>query len=128
MLRNAISLNPETGSTRFQQDDEINDVLAHDVSYVEILQVTRGDYERIDIEPKPVPMAQVSWADALSTADRLKHVSDLALTMELNRRGSIIAGRILSEQQPISKSSITHTRKEEHGTESNLTGRTKSFN
>ncbi|MGA7225982.1 MAG: hypothetical protein WBX16_24210 [Candidatus Acidiferrales bacterium] len=88
-------------------------------SFIELLGV--ADYERQDVaKPKPVQMAEVSWADALSTADRLKHVSDLALTMELNRRGSIIAGRILSEQQPISTSSINLKQGKQHGTESHF--------
>ena len=71
-MREAISSNPASGTTRFQDESEAQ-------SFIELLGVTRDDYERQDIaKPKPVPMAQVSWADARPMADKLKDVSDLA--------------------------------------------------
>jgi hypothetical protein len=72
-------------------------------SFIELLGA--ADYEKHSTakpravkvaKPKPIPMAEASWADAMSTADRLKQISDLALTMELNRRGYRAAGKVLS--------------------------------
>ena len=88
-MRKAIALDESTGSTN-RQDDE-------PCSYHETLGCHRGDYERQDVaKPKPVPMAQVSWADARPTAERLKDASDLAFIMEARRRGYEIADRVLS--------------------------------
>ena len=86
-MRKVTALDESTGRTNCQDDEPC--------SYREALECTRSDYERIDVA-KPIPMAQVSWADAMSTADRLKQISDLALTMELNRRGYRAAAKILS--------------------------------
>jgi hypothetical protein len=100
-MRPALSLNPETATTRQQMDDEIgSDDLAHDISYAEILQCSRSDYERQDVaEPKPVvkaaePMAEVSW----TTADVMRRVSPLAFAMEAYRRGMTLVNvqKILS--------------------------------
>jgi hypothetical protein len=95
-MRPAISLAPETGTSRWQADDEIgNDELAHDISYVELLGCQRCDYERQDVaKPKPAQMAQVSW----STADVLRRASDTAFALEAYRRGLTLVGakRILS--------------------------------
>lgn len=84
-MRPAISLAPETGTSRWQADDEIgNDELAHDISYVELLGCQRSDYERQDVaKPKPAQMAQVSW----STADVLRNASNLAFALEAHSRG-----------------------------------------
>jgi hypothetical protein len=97
-MRPAISLDPDTATTRYQADDEIaHDDLSHDISYHEVLEVTRGDYERQDsAKPTPVPMAQVSWQQARTTADVLKDASELAFMMEARRRGYAVAGKILS--------------------------------
>jgi hypothetical protein len=98
-MRPAISLDRETGTSRFQADDDINEDLSHDISYREALGCVRNDYECMSVpEQKVVPMAEVSWADAMTTADRLKHISDLALMMELNRRGHKSASKILETQ------------------------------
>ena len=99
-MREAISSNPASGTTRFQADDDINEDLSHDISYHETLECVRDAYERQDIAaPQPAPMAQVSWADARPMADRLKDVSDLALMMELNRRGYRAVAKILSDER-----------------------------
>jgi hypothetical protein len=100
-MRPAISLAPETGTTRFQADDDINEELSPDISYHEALGCVRSDYERMDIKKSPVakvaaPMAEVSWQQARSTADVLKDASELAFLMEARRRGYEVAGRILS--------------------------------
>jgi|SRR5271156_2611673 hypothetical protein len=98
-MRPALSTDENSGSSRFQADDEVNDELAHDVTFVEILQCSRSDYERHDVaKPKPhavaiaAPMASVSW----STAQRLQGVSDAAFAIEMRRRGYEIARKILS--------------------------------
>jgi len=94
-MRPAISTNPETGSSRFQADDEVNDDLANDISYREALGCLRSDYERQDVaRPKPAPMAQVSW----STAEQMRQISDCAFAIEAYRRGQrlVSANQILS--------------------------------
>jgi hypothetical protein len=96
-MHEAISLDTTTATTRWQEDDHINEELSHDVSYMEILQATRSDYERQDVaKPKPAPIAIFSWADARSTAARLKEVSDFALALELRRRGYIGAQNVIA--------------------------------
>ena len=115
-MRPAISTDETTGSSRFQADNEIgSDDLSHDISYHETLGCHRDDYERQDVaEPKPVPMAQVSWADARPMADRLKDASDLALALELRRRGYIVASKILDGRHCPSGRKI-HKRKKREG-------------
>ena len=84
-MREPISSNPASGTTRFQVESPAQ-------SFIELLGV--ADYERQDVAaPQPTPIAPAPW---VPMADRLKDASDLALTMELNRRGSIIASKILS--------------------------------
>jgi hypothetical protein len=91
-MRPAISLAPETGTTRYQADDEISEVLAHDITFIELLGCRRSDYERQDVaKPKPVQMAEISW----TTADVMRRASDLAFAFEARRRGYISAGKIL---------------------------------
>jgi hypothetical protein len=98
-MRHAISTDHETGSTRYQADDDINEDLSHDISYIELLSCQRSDYERQDVaKPKHVQMAQVSWFDARPMCEKLKEASDLCLRMEMMRRGYEIAGKILSSK------------------------------
>jgi hypothetical protein len=84
-MRPALSTDNNSGSSRFQADDEISDELAHDISYVELLGCQRSSYERIDIEKKPTPvqMAEISW----TTADVMHRASDTAFAIEAYRRG-----------------------------------------
>jgi hypothetical protein len=108
-MRIAISLDPDTATTRYQADDEIgSDDLSHDISYAEILEVTRGDYDcRDDPKPRVVksaePIATVSWADARPMSEKLKDASDLAFLLEANRRGYAIAGNVLTGRWPSGK-------------------------
>jgi len=101
-MRPAISADPETGTTRQQMDDEIGrDDLAHDISFAELLGVTRSAYERIDIKKSPAvkveaPMAEVSWQQARATADVLRDASEFAFQLEMRRRGYTLASKILS--------------------------------
>lgn len=89
-MRKAISSNPASGTTRFQDESEAQ-------SFIELLGVTRDDYERQDIaKPKPVPMVEISWQQARSTADVLKDASELTFRLEMMRRGYAIASKILS--------------------------------
>lgn len=88
-MRSAISLDPTTGTSRWQEED------VFDISYAEILQVECHLYERQDIAaPKPVPMAEISWADARPMSEKLKQVSDYAFAIEAHRRGM----RVVSAQ------------------------------
>jgi hypothetical protein len=92
-MRNAISTDESTGTTRHQPHDE-------PWSFHLMLGCNRNSYERISVPrkkaaPQPAPMATVSWADARPMAEKLKDASDLALALELNRRGYIVAGTIL---------------------------------
>jgi hypothetical protein len=102
-MRPAISTTEATGTTRWQEDDEISESLAHDATFTELLGVTRKDYERMDVaKPRvvksPEPMATVSWSDARPMAEKLKDVSDAAFAIEAYRRGMklIAVKRILS--------------------------------
>jgi hypothetical protein len=114
-MRPAISLAPETGTTRFQSDDDINEDLSPDISYHESLGCVRSDYERQDVaKPKPVPTAQVSWSDARPMGDRLKDASDLAFRMEALRRGYEIAGKILDGRHYPSAKTI-HKKQSQRG-------------
>jgi hypothetical protein len=96
-MRPAISTDETTGSSRWQADDEVNDELAHDISFTESLECERHHYERSDIKKAPV-MAEVSWADARPMCDKLKDASDFAIFLELNRRGYAIAGNVLKQE------------------------------
>ena len=92
-MRPAISLNPETGTTRWQDD-------AEPCSYHLMLGVVRSEYERVDVMKSPVvkdvPMAEVTWQQARATADVMKDVSEYAFRLEMLRRGYEVAGKILS--------------------------------
>src|SRR5277367_934810 len=101
-MRRALSTDENSGSSRFQADDEVNDDLAHDISYAEALGCVRQNYERMSIPKIPAvkeaaPMAAVSW----STAQQLQGVSDVAFAFEAHRRGlclvsakNILSGKV----------------------------------
>jgi hypothetical protein len=98
-MRPAFSTDLNSGSSRFQADDEVNDDLAHDISYQELLQCLRHDYERMDVKKprmvkSPEPMAEISW----TTADVMRRASDTAFAIEAHSRGFKLVGakRILS--------------------------------
>lgn len=78
-MREPISSNPASGTTRFQVESPAQ-------SFIELLGV--ADYER-------VPVAEVSWQQARPMADVLKEASELAFLMEARRRGYEVAGKIL---------------------------------
>ena len=108
-MRKVIALDESTGSTNMQDDEPC--------SYHRLLGVVRSEYERQDVAaPKPAPMAQVSWADAMTTADRLKQISDVALTLELHGRGYEVAGKILSGKYYSSGKKV-HKKKSKRGTQ-----------
>lgn len=100
-MRKAISTDPETGTSRWQEED------SYDASWAEILEIKRHCYERQDVAVKKsapvevaVPMAETPWVAeqvSRSTADVLRYASDVALRLEMIRRGRIIAGKILGE-------------------------------
>jgi hypothetical protein len=103
-MRRVLSTDEQSGTDRFQKDDEVNDELAHDVTFIELLGCKRSDYERQDVAtPKPVPMATVAWFDARPMCDKLKDASDLAFLLEANRRGYAIAGNALTGRWPSGK-------------------------
>jgi len=93
-MRKVLALDESTGSSNMQTDEPC--------SYHRMLGVVRSDYERMDVaQSKPVaklavPMAEVSWADARTTAEKLQDISDLALALEMRRRGYEVASNILS--------------------------------
>jgi hypothetical protein len=108
MRGKSISNQIFSGTTRWQEEDEIgHDDLAHDISYAELLQCQRRDYERMSVPKKkaaPVvkavePMAEISWHDARPMADRLKDTSEAAFRLEMLRRGYETVGKILATQQ-----------------------------
>jgi hypothetical protein len=82
-MRPAISLDPDTGSIRFQDHAPV-------LAYLELLQV--DDYEVKHCAAKSTPMAEISW----TTADVMRRASDMAFDIEARRRGYIMAGKILS--------------------------------
>jgi hypothetical protein len=99
-MRKVIALDESTGSTNVQDDEPC--------SYHRLLGVVRSAYERIDIkQPRAAkvsqPMAEISWADARSTADKLKDASDLALRLELLPHGYEVAGNVLAGRWPSGK-------------------------
>jgi hypothetical protein len=88
-MRPAISLDSETGTTRLQTDEPW--------SYHFMLGCLRNDYERADVKKTPVvKLAEATWFDARSTADKLKDASEAAFRIEMLRRGYAVAGKILS--------------------------------
>jgi len=98
-MREAISLDKTTGTSRWQEEHDVNDDLALEATYAEMLQVERHCYERMDVKKSPVvkseePMAQISW----STAEVMRNASNLAFAMEAYRRGMTLVSvqKILS--------------------------------
>jgi hypothetical protein len=86
-MRESLSSNPASGTTRFQ-------VEAPAASYLELLQA--DDFEVKPCTVKATPMATVSR----STADVLRNASNMAFAIEAHRRGlclvavkNILAGR-----------------------------------
>jgi hypothetical protein len=118
MRGNAISNQIFSGTTRWQEEDEIgHDDLAHDISFTELLECERHCYERQDVaEPKPVvkavPMAQVSW----STAQQLQGVSDAAFAIEAWRRGmKLVAAKNILSGKCHESGKKKHKRKKREG-------------
>jgi hypothetical protein len=93
-MRKAIALDESTGSTNMQDDEPC--------SYHRMLECVRSQYERMSVPrkkvapvEKEVPMAQATWTDARPMSEKLKDASDLALAIEMRRRGYTVAGKIL---------------------------------
>jgi hypothetical protein len=109
-MRPALSTDDNSGSSRFQADDEISEELAHDVTFIELLECQRNSYERIDIQKKPTPvqMAEISW----TTADVMRDASNLAFALKAHRRGLCLVAvkNILSGKYPSGKK--PHRRKQ----------------
>ncbi len=92
-MRPAISTDPTTGTTRWQEED------VFDIRYHEALGCTRGQYERMDVaKPRAAKvaqrMAEVSW----TTADVMRNASNTAFALEAHRRGM----RLVSTQKILS--------------------------
>jgi hypothetical protein len=76
----AISLDPDTATTRFQTE-------AVAQSYLELLQATDFEVKHCAVKTA-APMAEISW----TTADVMRRVSPLAFAMEAYRRGLKLVG------------------------------------
>ena len=98
-MRESLSSNPASGTTRFQ-------VEAPAASYLELLQA--DDFEVKPCTVKATPMATVSW----STADVLRNASNMAFAIEAKRRGLCLVAvkNILSGKYPSGKK--PHRRKQ----------------